>query len=289
MVVGDIRVTFLPDGIHHVRPLAEYPGSTPELWASHAHLLDADGWLVMSVGSFLIETGGQKLLVDAGFGPRETRSVEPATGEQRSDLIGGRMLDSLAEANCTPEDIDGILFSHLHVDHVGWVCTASDNKKSPTFVNAVYYVGMDEWKYWTGQPVACPGSPGTEQNAVLKESLFLVDDGYSFGHGVTVVATPGHTPGHCSFMVSSGTERMMILGDAIHNPIEFEYPELKFAFEFDPAQAAQSRGRITTLVDNANTTIAGGHFADRIFCRLMPAASSRRQLSFSEAHVIGNR
>jgi hypothetical protein len=92
--VGDIRLTFLPDGIHHVRPLAQFAGSTLEHFPAHSELLDADGWLVMSLGSLLVDAAGRKLLIDLGWGPRFIDIGDLTAGQHDGDMIGGSLLVS---------------------------------------------------------------------------------------------------------------------------------------------------------------------------------------------------
>jgi hypothetical protein len=115
--IGDISITYLPDGIHHVRPLAQYDGADEAFWASRGHVLDEDGWLVMSIGSLLVRNGDSKMLIDLGFGPASVDIWDLTNGEHQGDLVGGDLLQSLAAVNLAPADIDAVLFTHLHPDH----------------------------------------------------------------------------------------------------------------------------------------------------------------------------
>ncbi|MCU1658764.1 MAG: metallo-beta-lactamase, partial [Pseudonocardiales bacterium] len=108
-MIGEIRLTYLPDGIHHVRPLAQYGGSDDAFWASRGHVLDDDGWLVMSIGSLLIQNGASNTLVDLGFGPHAVDITELTNGEHEGDLIGGQLIESLAAVGLTRDDIDAVL------------------------------------------------------------------------------------------------------------------------------------------------------------------------------------
>ena len=114
--VGDISITYLPDGIHHVRPLAQYDGTDEAFWASRGHVLDEDGWLVMSIGSLLVRNGDMNVLIDLGFGPHSVDIADLTAGSHEGDLVGGALLRSLAAMSLTPADIKAVLFTHLHPD-----------------------------------------------------------------------------------------------------------------------------------------------------------------------------
>jgi glyoxylase-like metal-dependent hydrolase (beta-lactamase superfamily II) len=138
--VGDISITYLPDGIHHVRPLAQYDGADEAFWASRGHVLDSDGWLVMSIGSLLVRNGDTNALIDLGFGPHSVDIADLTARTHEGDLVGGDLLRSIAAVGLTPADIHAVLFTHLHTDHLGWV----NHGDEPTFTNAAYFVGAKE-------------------------------------------------------------------------------------------------------------------------------------------------
>ena len=221
--IGDISLTYLPDGIHHVRPLAQYDGADEAFWASRGHVLDEHGWLVMSIGSLLVRNGDMNVLIDLGFGPHAVDIADLTLGTHEGNLVGGDLLRSLAAVGLTPADIHAVLFTHLHPDHVGWV----DHGDEPTFTNAAYFVGAKEWDYWLNGPEAgTPRAPTPTQQVQIAARISLLADLQTPVPGITAVATPGHTPGHLSFVVSSGTARAIILGDMIHCPAEIGQSEL---------------------------------------------------------------
>jgi glyoxylase-like metal-dependent hydrolase (beta-lactamase superfamily II) len=184
--VGDISITYLPDGIHHVRPLAQYDGADEAFWASRGHVLDSDGWLVMSIGSLLVRNGDTNALIDLGFGPHSVDIADLTAGTHEGDLVGGDLLRSLAAINLAPADIDAVLFTHLHPDHIGWV----DIDNEPTFTNASYFVGAKEWDYWRYGPEAgTPRAPTPAQQAQLAKRISLMADLETPVPGITAVAT----------------------------------------------------------------------------------------------------
>jgi glyoxylase-like metal-dependent hydrolase (beta-lactamase superfamily II) len=283
--ICDVRITYLPDGIHHVRPIAQYGGSDNAFWASRGHVLDDEGWLVMSIGSLLIQNGESNTLVDLGFGPNSVDITQLTYGEHEGDLIGGALIKSLASVGLTPDDIGNVLFTHLHPDHVGWV----DQNDEPTFRNATYYVGSVEWQYWLDGPEAgTPRAPTALQQAAIAKRLSLLDNDSTPVRGVTAVATPGHTPGHISFVVSSGTQRAVILGDMIHCPVEIGESEIDFVFDVDPALARETKRRIERELEQPDTVTVGGHFANLVFGRVLPG-SAPVSVDFSVSSVVACR
>jgi glyoxylase-like metal-dependent hydrolase (beta-lactamase superfamily II) len=274
--VGDIGVTFVPDGYISFSPTSAYPGSPSELWEANRHLLDDDGLVVMSLGVLLVRTAGQVVLVDLGWGPASMDVGDGSAGTRTIRGRGGSMVDNLGKLGVRPEDVDAVVFSHLHGDHTGWIvdpATATGSGSEPgrgTFPNAVHHLSEAEWGYWTsGGPGSAGPSPSAEQLAVLATRLSFVGDGDVPVPGINVMATPGHTPGHLSFVISSGEDRAVVLGDAVHCPIEIGEPELVFSADIDPALAQRTRAHIEQELTRPGTVSAGPHFADLVFGRLM--------------------
>jgi glyoxylase-like metal-dependent hydrolase (beta-lactamase superfamily II) len=263
--VGDIRVTYLPDGDGRVSPILFFPGSDDALWVAHQEFLDQDGKLVLSVGGFLIETGDQKVIVDLGIGDA-TVPLPPVNGV----FQGGRFLDSLRQTGVGPTDVDVVFFTHLHFDHVGW--TARDG--SLTFPNARYLAGQGEWDFWRGvtddDPAAAGGPDPEAVQAPLEHRIESVTDGQAVAPGVNVMASPGHTPGHCSVVISSHTERAIIFGDVIICPLQLDETELGVIGDVDAGLARQTRQRIAAELEAIPHTIAvGGHFSGSVFGRVV--------------------
>jgi glyoxylase-like metal-dependent hydrolase (beta-lactamase superfamily II) len=280
--IGNARLTYLPDGIHHVRPLAQYSGSDEAFWSPRGHVLDDDGWLVMSIGSLLIQNGESNTLVDLGFGPHSVDITELTRGEHEGDLIGGELIASLKAVGLTAADVDNVLFTHLHPDHVGWV----NDDDQPTFPNATYYVGAVEWDYWLRGPEAdTPRAPTPAQQAAIAQRLTLLDHDQTPVPGITAVSTPGHTPGHISFVVSSGAQRAVILGDMIHCPVEIGESEIDFVFDVDPVLAQQTKRRIEHELERPDTVTVGGHFPNLVFGRVLPG-SVPLSVDFSISNVL---
>lgn len=275
MTIGDIEVTFVPDGYICSSPTGSYPGTDDAYWAAHPHHLDDDGLLVMSLGALLVRTAGKLVLIDLAWGPGSTVIGIATPGQRQGHAAGGALLDNLRLLDVEPGDVDAVLFSHLHRDHTGWIVdpTSSGGEEAPgtpTFANANHYLSSAEWDYWSGAAGSGVGpAPSAEQLAILSSRLSFLDDGEHVLPGIDVMATFGHTPGHLSFVLSSGHERAIVLGDAVHCPIEILEPELTFVVDVDPELAQRTRVFIEQALLEPDTVAAATHFADLVFGRLM--------------------
>lgn len=264
ITVGDVRVTYLPDGSASVSAEAVFPAGNAELWNVHRELFDEDGLLLLTLGGFLIETGDRKVVVDLGFGDM-TVPFPPVSGEFR----GGKLLSSLRQAGVEPADVDTVFYTHMHLDHVGW--TARDG--ALTFGNARHVVGEGEFEFWRGvtdPELAAVGPNPDAVQAPLLGRAESVADGALVAPGVNVLASPGHTPGHCSLVVSSGQDRAIILGDVVHCPLQLAEGDLRIIFDVDQDVAARTRDRIAAELEGGSGTIgADGHFSGSAFGRIV--------------------
>jgi glyoxylase-like metal-dependent hydrolase (beta-lactamase superfamily II) len=268
MTLGDVRLTLIPDGYHRCDPLSTFVGSTREDWDRHNHLLDERGRVVMTMGALLAELPtGERVLIDVGFGPRTI-----ILAELSMEFWGGRLLASLADVGLQPEDIDVVLYSHLHIDHVGW--TTDKKRGTLTFARARHVMARAEWDHWRSNTQL--GGPSERDIAALDPRVELVDGEAVVAPGICVVPTPGHTPGHCSFLVSSGSERAVVLGDAIHCPIQISHPEWAFASDANPVAATRAREVLLRELDAPHTTVVGPHFPDAVFGRVLGGPVSRK-------------
>lgn len=264
VAIGDIRLTYLPDGDGRLGATTVFPASDDALWEAHREFLDADGMLLVSIGAFLIETGDRKVVVDLGFGDAEVPF--PGVGVFK----GGRLMDSLRQAGVAPGDVDTVVYTHLHLDHVGWTAGAGG---ALTFPNASHLAGSGEWDFWraaTDETLVAVGPHPEAVQPALQSQLEALGDGASVAPGITAIATPGHTPGHISLVVSSGTDRALIMGDAIHCPLQFDERDLSIMFDLDAELAKRTRQRIAAELEQPQTIGANGHFADTVFGRVLP-------------------
>ncbi|WP_217574216.1 MBL fold metallo-hydrolase, partial [Streptomyces sp. GbtcB7] len=217
ITIGGTTITYLPDGFGAHNPDVPFPGVD---WTTRPGFLE-DGQLILSFGSFLICAGNQRILVDLAVG---TIDVDVPGVAQ---LKGGSLLRNLAEEGLSADDIDTVVFTHLHLDHVGWTSdvaplpngSPTGSPTDLTFARARHLMSQDEWQYWSTSAAAL-GGPDAE--AVLKPLdgvVEFVKSGDTIAPGVTVEATPGHTPGHLAIVVrdpsGTRTESAYIVGDIL--------------------------------------------------------------------------
>lgn len=262
--LGTIRVTYLPDGMSRTRPADQFVGGTEAMWAAHPELLDEDGWLVMGFGAYLLESAGRLALIDLGWGPSTLDLTAMSDGVVEGDATGGALIENLNARGVRPGDIDTVLFTHLHPDHIGWVRTSAGT----TFPHAVNVIAEPEWEYWRGPGTANDLGPAPEAMADFEAHLRTCTDGDFPFPGVILQLTPGHTPGHAAFVLTGAERRMIVVGDSLHCPLELYFPELDFANDVDPGQARLSCARIVEELSRPGTLVAAGHFPDPAFQRL---------------------
>lgn len=267
--LGQFKVTFLADGGGVVEPVALYPASSPEGWQAHADLLNEEGKFITSIGAFLIETGERVIAVDLGIGP--VYLDFPGFGP----FSGGKYLESLAQTGLAPEAVTDVFFTHMHLDHVGWTTREVNGERQLTYPNARYLASAAEWNCWRGGDSPLGPHPEFVQKP-LENRLEMVAGGDMLAPGISIVSTPGHTPGHLSLLLQAGSERLYLLGDVMHGVMQLEEKSWTVAFDSDPAQARQTREQLYEELVKPNTLVAAGHFSDAVFGRIVQAGDRLR-------------
>ncbi len=246
----------------------------------------------MSLGSLLVHTAGKRVLIDLGWGPNSGVTGEATPGRPQGQMVGGSLVANLQRLGVRPEEIDAVLFSHLHRDHTGWLIDpasmsdADTSSVAPTFPNATHYLSQPEWDYWCEQTrLGMPFSPSPEQLVILESRLSFVSDGETILPGIDTIESFGHTPGHLCFAISSGRDRALVLGDAVHCAIEMIEPELVFAADIDPDLARRTRAHIAQTLMDSDSIAAAPHFADFVFGRLL-RGEGKAQWHFPDTQVL---
>jgi len=258
MQVGDLRIDAVIDGTARFPPTLTFRGTTDEQWAAHQDLLDADGLLGFAMGGFLIRDGSRTVLVDLGVGRRRVMGIQ-----------GGEFLSALAGLGVTPADVTDVLFTHLHLDHVGW---AADDEGRPVFPAATYRCAAADWDHFM---IEHPGEV-TDLLAGVKERFETWAGSGPVLPGIDTLAAPGHTPGSTVIVASSGTDRAVMLGDVVHCPIQLVDDEWGALFDVDAALAARTRAALNRELEGSGALIAAAHFPGLQFGRLLRASGGRR-------------
>jgi glyoxylase-like metal-dependent hydrolase (beta-lactamase superfamily II) len=273
--LGGTRVSFVPDGAVRLPPRGWLPGTTEETWAAHPDYLDSSGHLVASIGGLLVENGDRAMLIDAGFGP-QSLPADPAT--PRGAIGGGALLDGLAELGRGPADIEAVAVTHLHPDHLGWAWHPAPGGDRPAFGHARYLVAEPEW-------ATRDRAPGEIVQAMAPR-VRTVADGQEIFPGVRVRITGGHTPGHTEYVITSGGQRLIAFGDAMHSPIQVGHPGWSAAVDHDPARSARHRRELVAELAEPGTIGFGVHFADVVFGQVRPEGAG---LAWRPLNAVGAR
>jgi glyoxylase-like metal-dependent hydrolase (beta-lactamase superfamily II) len=268
--IGDATVVALRDKSHHVDTTFHFPSVPREAWAPYADLLTDDGLIPLNFGCFLVIADDRVVLIDTGWGPEVGPPGRPAGL--------GRLLDELAEAGVGPDDVDIVAFTHLHPDHVGWnlVRSGADAEWRPRFSNARYLVPAADLAHYRAREHVHPQIREQGLGLAAFDVVDLVDGDGSVTRGLDAVATPGHTPGHRSFVVSSAGERLFILGDLTHSPVIAHETAWVNVFDWDPELARETRERVLERLETDGTLVGAGHYPHPSFGHFVRVDGRRR-------------
>ncbi|MEV6423972.1 MBL fold metallo-hydrolase [Streptomyces sp. NPDC051662] len=260
ITLGDARLTYVVDGAMGMLPESFLPAVPAEYWQEHPETLDEHGFVAMSAGGLLVERDGRRLLIDAGLGP--VSGPTRVSGEPVGHTNSGALPETLAALGVAPHDIETVAFTHLHVDHTGWAFTPRK-----FFPNARYLVAAEEWApHGRGETV--PGAPARETIEPMKNAHALISHGEEIFTGVHALVTPGHSPGHTSYVITAGDERAVVFGDVFHIPAQIAHPHWGSRPDSDVAAVITARERIARELAQPGTTGFAFHFGDQAFGRL---------------------
>ena len=263
--VGDLTIhriieqetTFLP-------ALDMFPALTPELlaenraWLRQAGALDDADVLILCFQSYVVKTPHHTILVDSCIGNDKPRPLRPKWNMKTDDTY----LRGLAAAGVSVTDIDYVMCTHLHVDHVGWNTRLDNGRWGPTFPNARYIFARGEFDYWTAQNAKAEVPPFVDSvlPVVAADRAEIVAHDFAIGDHARILPTPGHTPGHVAFSFGKGKDDAVFSGDLMHSPLQTRHPELSVKFDVDQAQAAATRRAFLERYCDTETLCCTAHF-----------------------------
>ena len=247
--LGDFKCVSIMDGSHDY-PLENFFANVPKEKVEEVlRRLNLPTDHITTPYTYLfVDTGKHKVLVDIGAG-----NVFPTTG---------RLLQNMRAAGIEPGEIDTVFITHAHPDHIGGNL---DKEGSPIFLNASYYIWKDEWDFWFSE-VAFEKTnemfvkiARTNLEPIKNRVKFLNHDSEILP-GISVIAAPGHTPGHFVVSIASGDEQLLYIGDTVLYPIHLEHLDWIPVYDIVPEKAAASKRRIFDLAADEKTWIIGQHF-----------------------------
>jgi glyoxylase-like metal-dependent hydrolase (beta-lactamase superfamily II) len=242
-----------------------FPTLTPELlaanldWLSPAYI-DAAGKVVLCVQSYIVRTPHHTILVDSCVGNGKHRPTRPAWHMMKSDQYER----NLAAAGLGVGDIDYVMCTHLHVDHVGWNTRLDNGRWVPTFPKARYLFSDRELAFWAEKEKADPSAHPWITDSVLPvvaaNRAEVVKSDHELNDLVRFIPTPGHTIDHFSVHVGKAGQDALIGGDMIHSPLQARYPEMGMRADYDSAEAGRSRRKVFERFCDSATLLCTAHF-----------------------------
>ena len=239
-----------------------FPEATEEIVQRHAWLVpdwaDATGAIELRVQAFVVEIDGLTALVDPCVGNGKARWL-PAWNDL--DLP---FLERFAEAGFAPDDVELVVHTHLHADHVGWDTHRDGEAWVPTFTRARHLYTEAELEFV--RTFLLPGEDvyGDSVGPILDAGLAdVIEPNADLGHGLRLESTPGHTPGHTSLWIESAGEHALITGDFMHHPLQFAEPQLAEIADADVEVARETRMRMLREMSRTGALVLGTHFPSR--------------------------
>ena len=259
--VGEARVTSVVEAqTDGIPPSFFFPDADEDTVRRHdwlaPHFADADGRIGMRVQAFVVEVDGRLIVVDPCVGNGKTREM-PYWDDQHWPFM-----DRFEAAGFDRADVELVVHTHLHVDHVGWDTHLFDGRWVPTFARARHL-------YVAGELDAQAADEGIEARRIRDDSIVpifeagladIVEADADLGSGLRLAPTPGHTPGHASLWLTSGGSTALLTGDVIHHPVQCAEPGLSFVSDGDTELARATRGAALAAAAADGALVLGTHF-----------------------------
>lgn len=265
-------------------PFAQFfPAVTPELIAENRHWLEPDyldpasGKVVLTIQSYVVRANGLIILVDSCVGNHKARPARPLWHMMASDA----WQTNLAALGLSVEDIDVVLCTHLHGDHVGWNTRLENGRWMPTFPKARYLFADRELDFWSAKhksdPASCPWMEDSVLPIVAARRAEIVASTHSVTETVRLIPTPGHTIDHFSVEVGERSgQQALITGDMVHSPLQIKYPEIGMISDYDSAEAGRTRRSIFAQCCDDDILLCTAHFPGNPIGRVQQQGSAFR-------------
>jgi glyoxylase-like metal-dependent hydrolase (beta-lactamase superfamily II) len=289
LTLGRLKVSQVYEG-DAVIPLAvALPAITAEdlahleawYWDPHLAASPSEAGMRISVHSFILRVDGRTILIDTCCGNHKKRSLPPV------NMQSWPYLENLARAGLQPEDIDLVMCTHLHFDHVGWNTRLKDGRWVPTFPNARYLFGRRDFEFFSEQRHEEVHREAFEDSVapILDAGLAdLVDTDTrvhrEIGDGIWLEDVRGHSPGNLCVLAECGGERAIFSGDCFHHPVQVLRPDAAFFSDENAEAAVVTRKRLLEQYANTDAIFFPGHFGGETAGRVERAEAGRLKFRF---------
>jgi glyoxylase-like metal-dependent hydrolase (beta-lactamase superfamily II) len=268
--VGGVGVTRIEErmGPSGFAPEQFMTGYDRAVLLEHLHLMPGfyapeQNRFISSMHSWLLRVDGLRILVDTCCGNHKERPWFPAFHQ-----LDTPYLENLRAEGLAPEDIDFVLCTHLHLDHIGWNTRLSDGRWVPTFPNARYLFSDREDRRWnpSRNPATDPNRAEAYGDSVLPvvksgQAQLLPDGAHALGTRLRIEPTPGHTPGHVSLKLEDEGRKAIFSGDVLHHPIQVYRPDWNSYACEEPELARRTRREVLAWCADEGALLFPAHFA----------------------------
>lgn len=263
--LGQLRISRAFEMMMEFDPLGFFPETEANDWAPHRAWLEpqamnpTNGMLRLPCQSYVVRTSHHTILIDSCIGNHKQRPARPEWHEKTDD----QYLTALAQHGLKPEDIDFVMCTHMHGDHVGWNTRMDDGRWVPTFPNARYIFSKKELDTWQNTPqdrFSITPIQDSVLPVIAAGQAQLVSNDFALDDEVWVQSAPGHTPDHLAVNLASGGERAIMLGDAIHSPVQCRHPEWTVRADWDAELAKATRRTLMGELADSSTLVLTAHF-----------------------------
>jgi glyoxylase-like metal-dependent hydrolase (beta-lactamase superfamily II) len=247
--LGSLVLQPVSDGVLHLDPAAIFADAQPEEWQPHVQR-DAEGRVAIGLTCLLVQAGDRRILIDTGFGARPDN---PAVGH---------LAEGLAELGLSAADIDLVVVSHPHGDHIGGATTGAGAEAHVSYPGARYWLSRADWDHFT-HPDVLPQRVGLEDKLLplaKAERLDLADGEQEIAPGVRLLPLPGHTPGHMGVAFTTGQEMAIYVGDMVHHPLQIDHPDWCPTFDALPPLSRETRRKLIERARREHALVLSYHF-----------------------------
>jgi glyoxylase-like metal-dependent hydrolase (beta-lactamase superfamily II) len=243
-------------------------------WMEPVALDPASGRLRFSFHSYVLRTPHHTILVDSCLGNDKDLPRWPSW-HRKSDT---HYMRNLAAIGLSPEDIDMVICTHLHADHIGWNTRLQDGRWVPTFPNARYLFSQEELAFWIERMRHTPNPALVDSvlPVIAANRAVLVTTDHVLDEYIRFLPTPGHTPNHFAVLLGRGEPGAILTGDALHSPLQVQYPELSYAMDNDPVLAGRTRRDLLERACDTNALCCTAHFPSPSVTRIRRSGTGFR-------------